>query len=297
MSKTNNFVNKYIGKSVTVPWTQSQIKEGYKPFAGECVSLVQRFIIEEINAIPKARGNGEAWRTVLINEGLGTRVPRSEARIGDIISWGGKYGHVAIVLSGDEIFESVGRSVGGSGIAKIGSADYWDKKQGMGLVTRLKDFVDEIPSKDKPAVQGIKKGDTVQIKDNANKYATGQTIPKIYKGKNDKVVEIAGDKVLLKNVYSWVYAKDLVQGQTVAPKPIAPKPQPQFKRVKFGGKVRLFVNSTGNATFPAPSVNKYTNVKSRTVNVIDRKNGRTLVRVPTFRPTDVWLNDSDVKGV
>lgn len=78
----------------------------------------------------------------------------------------------------------------------------------------------------------------------------------------------------------------------VAPKPVAPKPD----TVKIAGKIKLFVASTGTDTYPVPSKDKITNVKESTVDVIDRKNGRTLVRVPRFSPTDVWLDDSVVKG-
>lgn len=160
----------------------------------------------------------------------------------------------------------------------------------------------KLPEQTKPVAPQpttLKVGDTVQIKDNANKYTTGQTIPKIYKGKNDKVLEIANDKALLKNVYSWVYTKDLLKGGAT-PKPIVPKPKPSkpnVTKVKFGGRVRLFTNSKGNSTYPAGSKNKYTNVKTRTVDVLARENGRTLVRVSSFNPTDVWLNNGDIKEV
>ena len=63
-----------------------------------------------------------------------------------------------------------------------------------------------------PAVTGnIKANDTVELKHNAKTYATGQTIPAVYKGKHYTVQQIRPNEALLKEIASWVYQKDLKQ--------------------------------------------------------------------------------------
>jgi len=57
----------------------------------------------------------------------------------------------------------------------------------------------------------IKEGARVTLKTNAKKYATGETIPARYKGKRYTIMQVGKnrDKVLLKEIYSWVYVKDV----------------------------------------------------------------------------------------
>ena len=55
----------------------------------------------------------------------------------------------------------------------------------------------------------IRKGDSVQIKGTATHYATGQAIPREYRGHKDTVLQVVNGKVLLKGLYSWVYTKDV----------------------------------------------------------------------------------------
>ena len=51
---------------------------------GECVSLVQRF--NKVLGNPRQWGNGEAYRTNLVNNKLGVHVPLNQARAGDVIA-------------------------------------------------------------------------------------------------------------------------------------------------------------------------------------------------------------------
>lgn len=55
----------------------------------------------------------------------------------------------------------------------------------------------------------IKAGDTVTLSKSASKYATGQSIPSWVKGKKYTVQEVSGNKVLLKEIYSWVKVEDV----------------------------------------------------------------------------------------
>lgn len=53
-------------------------------------------------------------------------------------------------------------------------------------------------------------GSTVTLSANAINYATGQKIPECYKNRNYTIMQVGNGKVLLKELYSWVYTKDLV---------------------------------------------------------------------------------------
>jgi N-acetylmuramoyl-L-alanine amidase len=58
-------------------------------------------------------------------------------------------------------------------------------------------------------VRDFKVGDKVKIKSSATHYATGQTIPNWVKGQTYTIQQVKSDRVLLKEIISWVYKKDL----------------------------------------------------------------------------------------
>ncbi|MCU9594648.1 N-acetylmuramoyl-L-alanine amidase [Caldibacillus thermolactis] len=58
-------------------------------------------------------------------------------------------------------------------------------------------------------VREFKVGDKVKIKSSATHYATGQTIPNWVKGQTYTIQQVKSDRVLLKEIISWVYKKDL----------------------------------------------------------------------------------------
>lgn len=55
----------------------------------------------------------------------------------------------------------------------------------------------------------IKVGSKVTLLKSAKKYATGQAIPSWVKGKKYTIMQVGNSKVLLKEIYSWVYTKDI----------------------------------------------------------------------------------------
>lgn len=59
------------------------------------------------------------------------------------------------------------------------------------------------------ATRQLAVGDKVCVKQTATTYATGQRIPDWVKRRADTVVQIDGDRVLLKSIYSWVCKKDI----------------------------------------------------------------------------------------
>lgn len=55
----------------------------------------------------------------------------------------------------------------------------------------------------------IKVGSKVTLLKTAKKYATGQVIPSWVKEKKYTIMQVGSNKVLLKEIYSWVYTKDV----------------------------------------------------------------------------------------
>ncbi|EOA3407867.1 LysM peptidoglycan-binding domain-containing protein [Enterococcus hirae] len=69
----------------------------------------------------------------------------------------------------------------------------------------------------------IKVGDTVKVNFSANQWATGETIPQWVKGESYKVQQVAGNKILLANILSWIDKSNvelLPDSTTVAEQPL-----------------------------------------------------------------------------
>lgn len=62
-------------------------------------------------------------------------------------------------------------------------------------------------SNTKPVI--LKVGSKVKIKNSASKYTTGQNIPSKYKNKSYTIMQVKSDRVLLKEIMSWVFSKDV----------------------------------------------------------------------------------------
>jgi N-acetylmuramoyl-L-alanine amidase CwlA len=94
----------------------------------------------------------------------------------------------------------------------------------------------------------IKVGDKVKLSANATKYATGETIPEQYKGKTYTVMQLGSGKVLLKELYSWVYTKDVSKSSTSS------------TSIKVGDKVTPIkaVSYDGVSLISEVTKNKYT---------------------------------------
>lgn len=75
------------------------------------------------------------------------------------------------------------------------------------------------PSAPAPAPSAdFKDGQVVTLSISATRYATGETIPASVKGKKYTVMQIKADRVLLKEILSWVKRSD-ISGSAPAPKP------------------------------------------------------------------------------
>lgn len=103
-------------------------------------------------------------------------------------------------------------------------------------------------------------GEKVRIDSSAKKYSTGENIPKTIKDRTHTIMDVAKDKVLLREIYSWVDKED-IEGASSNYKP-RPTPKPQPSTVNKGQKVTVPANklyATGNSKYP---------VKSRSMAVI-----------------------------
>jgi len=77
-----------------------------------------------------------------------------------------------------------------------------------GQVLKVK-LANNNPSPPKTESKEFKVGQKVKVKKTATKYATGQTIPSWVKGQTYTVQQVKSDRVLLKEIISWVYKKDV----------------------------------------------------------------------------------------
>ena len=109
-------------------------------------------------------------------------------------------------------------------------------KKNLELLNAMRDGKKPSQSKPKPSSSGsttFKVGDTVKIKASARTYATGESIPSRYKNKPYTIQQVKSDRVLIKELYSWVRKSDLVGGSSSSSKT---SQKPSFK---VGSKVTI----------------------------------------------------------
>lgn len=109
-------------------------------------------------------------------------------------------------------------------------------EKNLELLNAIRDGKKPSQSKPKPSSIGsttFKVGDTVKIKASARTYATGESIPSRYKNKPYTIQQVKSDRVLIKELYSWVRKSDLVGGSSSSSKT---SQKPSFK---VGNKVTL----------------------------------------------------------
>ena len=82
-------------------------------------------------------------------------------------------------------------------IAVLNPTDVWIKKDLNGPVAKP------------PVNKKLEVGSKVTLLNSAKKYATGQNIPNSLKGKTYTVQQLRTNQALLKELYSWVFVKDI----------------------------------------------------------------------------------------
>lgn len=89
------FIEETKGTQVDVPWES----DGH--LKGQCVSLIQQYLVQCLEQPAKARGNAKDWIKTYVEEGLGYTV--SDQKTGDLIVFPNEadgYGHIAIYVDG-----------------------------------------------------------------------------------------------------------------------------------------------------------------------------------------------------
>ena len=86
-----------------------------------------------------------------------------------------------------------------------------------GFLQMIKSYLNDIPV---TSSSGYTVGERVRVKESATQYATGQALAWFVKGSIYEVTKVAGDKLLLSDIISWVWIDDVekVSANTVIPK-------------------------------------------------------------------------------
>lgn len=154
----------------------------------------------------------------------------------------------------------------------------------VGQTLRINGTAKSAPAPKKTTTSSvIKAGDRVTLSRSASKYYTGGNIPNSVKGKTYTVQQVASGRVLLKEIVSWVYTKDVSKGGGSAP---APAPAPKAKSIKVGDKVTInnSANKYANVNVKIPS-----SVKGKTYTVQQVRKGQVLLKEIVS-----WVRTSDV---
>lgn len=75
-----------------------------------------------------------------------------------------------------------------------------------GFLQMIKSYLNDIPI---TSSSGFKVGEKVRVKESATQYATGQALAWFVKGSIYEVTKVAGDKLLLSDIISWVWIDDV----------------------------------------------------------------------------------------
>ena len=116
----------------------------------------------------------------------------------------------------------------------------------------------------------IKVGDRVTLSRSASKYYTGENIPNSVKGKTYTVQQVANGRVLLKEIVSWVFTKDVSKGGS------SPAPAPKAKSIKVGSKVRI--KSSASRYVTGQKIPNSVKGKTYTVQQMRKGNSEALLK-------------------
>lgn len=102
----------------------------------------------------------------------------------------------------------------------------------------------------------IKVGDTVKVNFSANQWATGEAIPQWVKGKSYKVQQVAGNKVLLSDILSWINKSNV----EILPNPEdVPEPSATTHVVQYGETLSTIAAKYGTTYQALASLNGLSN--------------------------------------
>lgn len=181
------------------------------------------------------------------------------------------------IKSGDTLSEIAQRH--GTTVNAIASANGISNPNliSVGQTLRINGTAKSAPAPKKTTTSSaIKVGDRVTLNRSASKYYTGESILNSVKGRTYTVMQVASGRVLLKEIMSWVYTKDVSKGGS------SPAPAP----IKVGDKVTInnSANKYANVNVKIPS-----SVKGKTYTVQQVGKGQVLLKEIVS-----WVRTSDV---
>ena len=138
------------------------------------------------------------------------------------------------IKSGDTLSEIAQRH--GTTVNAIASANGISNPNliSVGQTLRINGTAKSTPAPKKTTTSSaIKVGDRVTLNRSASKYYTGENIPNSVKGKTYTVQQVGKGRVLLKEIVSWVYTKDVSKGGSSS------APAPKAKSIGVGSKVKI----------------------------------------------------------
>lgn len=140
------------------------------------------------------------------------------------------------------------------------------------------------PPKYEQTSGNFKVGEKVTLSNSAKRYATGESIPNKYKGKSYTVQQRGSNRILLKELYSWVKTNDLIDKDGESSKPSKPS---KNKHISTNDKVTIDSSASKYSTGESmPS--KY---KGKTFTVQQVKSNKVLLK-----ELYSWVDKSDLKG-
>ena len=140
----------------------------------------------------------------------------------------------------------------------------------VGQTLRINGTAKSAPAPKKTTTSSaIKVGDRVTLSNSASKYYTGENIPNSVKGKTYTVQQVASGRVLLKEIVSWVYTKDVNKGGRSAP-------APKTKSIKVGSKVKIKSSASRYAT--SEKIPNSVKGKTYTVQQMRKGNSEALLK-------------------
>lgn len=145
------------------------------------------------------------------------------------------------------------------------------------------------PVYDNSNTSDYKIGHIVSIKSSATHYATGQPIANTYKNKNYTILQVANDKVLIKELYSWVWKRDL-SGATVDKPVDKPINKPVYKEYAENGTAKVIVSKLNVRDNPNGNiVAYYTNGETFTYNYVRMIGNQVWVRYTSYTGKTRWV--------
>lgn len=175
------------------------------------------------------------------------------------------------IKSGDTLSEIAQRH--GTTVNAIASANGISNPNliSVGQTLRINGTAKSAPAPKKTTTSSaIKVGDKVTLNRSASKYATGQNIPSSVKGKTYTVQQVGNGRVLLKEIVSWVYTKDVSKGGS------SPAPAPKAKSIRVGSKVKI--KSSASRYVTGEKIPNSVKGKTYTVQQMRKGNSEALLK-------------------